>query len=82
MGLVSIPLTTANASAPNLRFLVEDHLHQGAVDFNVAVVINHAYPVYTQAFPYPLPLVSVAEFQFRYNNRQNTDIFGAVIGGC
>ena len=24
----------------------------------------------------------VAEFQFRYNNRTNPDIFGAVIGGC
>jgi hypothetical protein len=24
----------------------------------------------------------VAEFQFRYNNRRNPDIFGAVIGGC
>jgi transposase-like protein len=24
----------------------------------------------------------VAEFQFRYNNRQNPDIFGATIGGC
>jgi transposase-like protein len=24
----------------------------------------------------------VAEFQFRYNNRMNEDIFGAVIGGC
>jgi uncharacterized C2H2 Zn-finger protein len=28
-----------------------------------------------------LPLY-VAEFQFRYNNRTNADIFGAVIGGC
>jgi transposase-like protein len=28
-----------------------------------------------------LPL-SVAEFQFRYNNRTNPDIFGAAIGGC
>ncbi len=28
-----------------------------------------------------LPLY-VAEFQFRYNNRQNADIFDAVIGGC
>jgi len=28
-----------------------------------------------------LPLY-VAEFQFRYNNRSNADIFGAVIGGC
>jgi hypothetical protein len=28
-----------------------------------------------------LPLY-VAEFQFRYNNRSNVDIFGAVIGGC
>ena len=28
-----------------------------------------------------LPLY-VAEFQFRYNNRANPDIFGAVIGGC
>jgi hypothetical protein len=24
----------------------------------------------------------VAEFQFRYNNRSNADIFGAVIGAC
>ena len=24
----------------------------------------------------------VAEFQFRYNNRENTDIFGAAIKGC
>jgi transposase-like protein len=24
----------------------------------------------------------VAEFQFRYNNRQNPDIFGAVVSGC
>jgi transposase-like protein len=28
-----------------------------------------------------LPLY-VAEFQFRYNNRHNPDIFGAAIGGC
>jgi ISXO2-like transposase domain len=24
----------------------------------------------------------VAEFQFRYNNRMNNDIFGAVVSGC
>jgi ISXO2-like transposase domain len=24
----------------------------------------------------------VAEFQFRYNNRENADIFGAAISGC
>lgn len=24
----------------------------------------------------------VAEFQFRYNNRSNADIFGTAIGGC
>jgi hypothetical protein len=24
----------------------------------------------------------VAEFQFRYNNRFNHDIFGAVVSGC
>ena len=28
-----------------------------------------------------LPLY-VAEFQFRYNNRDNADIFGEAIGGC
>ena len=28
-----------------------------------------------------LPLY-VAAFQFRYNNRQNPDIFGAAIAGC
>ena len=28
-----------------------------------------------------LPLY-VAEFQFRYNNRENADIFGAVVKGC
>jgi hypothetical protein len=29
-----------------------------------------------------MPPMYVAEFQFRYNNRLNPDIFGAVIGGC
>ena len=24
----------------------------------------------------------IAEFQFRYNNRENADIFGAAIRGC
>jgi hypothetical protein len=24
----------------------------------------------------------IAEFQFRYNNRGNLDIFGTAIGGC
>jgi hypothetical protein len=24
----------------------------------------------------------VAEFQFRYNNRENADIFGEAIAGC
>ena len=28
-----------------------------------------------------LPLC-VAEFQFRHNNRENVDIFGAAIAGC
>jgi len=28
-----------------------------------------------------LPLY-VAEFQFRYNNRDNADIFGTTIAGC
>jgi len=28
-----------------------------------------------------LPLY-VAEFQFRYNNRKNADIFGAAVAGC
>ena len=28
-----------------------------------------------------LPLY-VAEFEFRYNNRHNADIFGAAIGAC
>jgi hypothetical protein len=28
-----------------------------------------------------LPLY-VAEFQFRYNNRMNADIFGAAVAGC
>jgi len=36
----SVLRSTANASAPNLRFLVEDHVQQGAVDFNVTVVVN------------------------------------------
>jgi IS1 family transposase len=27
-------------------------------------------------------LLYVAEFQFRYNNRQNPDIFGTAIAGC
>ena len=31
--------------------------------------------------PKSLPLC-VAEFQFRYNNRENEDIFGAVVSEC
>jgi hypothetical protein len=31
--------------------------------------------------PKYLPLY-VAEFQFRYNNRDNSDIFGTAINGC
>jgi hypothetical protein len=31
--------------------------------------------------PKYLPL-HVVEFQFRYNNRENPDIFGAAISGC
>ena len=34
------PLTIANASGSNLRFIVQNHVQQGTVDFNVAVVIN------------------------------------------
>jgi hypothetical protein len=30
----------ANASGSNLRFIVENHVQQGTVDFNVAVVVN------------------------------------------
>ena len=34
----------------------------------------------TKCARYMLPYV--AEFQFRYNNRFNPDIFGAAISGC
>ena len=34
------PLTIANASGSNLRFIVQNHVQQGTVDFNVAVVVN------------------------------------------
>ena len=37
----SSPLSrSSRASAPNLRLVVENHVQQGTVDFNVAVVIN------------------------------------------
>jgi hypothetical protein len=35
-----ISITTANASAPNLRLIVENHVQQGTVDFDAAVVVN------------------------------------------
>jgi hypothetical protein len=38
--LFSIRLSTANASAPNLRVIMENYVQQGTVDFNVAVVLN------------------------------------------
>ena len=34
-------------------------------------------PAYLQTLP-----LYVAEFEFRYNNRMNKDIFGAAIAGC
>jgi hypothetical protein len=39
----------------------------------------HAHPVGCQG---SLALVFVADFQFRYNNRMNADIFGTAISGC
>jgi hypothetical protein len=35
-----------------------------------SVISHHHMPLY------------VAEFQFRYNNRMNADIFGTAIKGC
>jgi len=32
--------SSSNASAPNLRLIVENHVQQGTVDFDAAVVIN------------------------------------------
>jgi hypothetical protein len=49
--------------------------------------MNRAYPVNTHSY-YPLCWVRlgfdayVAEFQFRYTNRMNEDIFGTAIEGC
>jgi hypothetical protein len=37
-----ISITTANASAPNLRLIVEHNVQQGTVDFDAAVVIDQA----------------------------------------
>jgi hypothetical protein len=32
--------STSNALAPDLRLIVEDHVQQGTVDFDAAVVVN------------------------------------------
>jgi hypothetical protein len=43
-----------NASAPNLRLIVEDHVQQGTVDFNVAVVVNKTqFPKFVHEMAHP-----------------------------
>jgi hypothetical protein len=38
--LISIPSTTANASLFDLRLIAKNHVQQGTLGFNVAIVIN------------------------------------------
>ena len=45
---------TADASAPNLRLIVEDDAQQGTVDFNVAVVVNKTqFPKFVHEMAHP-----------------------------
>jgi hypothetical protein len=46
------------------------------------VTLDQRIPDYAHEVSAKYLALYVAEFQFRYNNRANADIFGAVIGGC
>ncbi|MGO9701865.1 MAG: IS1595 family transposase [Xanthobacteraceae bacterium] len=81
-GYKGIPTAYSHAS-------VDHHRHQyvvGAVHTNTiegfwSIFKRGVVGTFHKVSAKYLPLY-VAEFQFRYNNRLNSDIFGAAIGGC
>ena len=78
------------ALAPNIRTRVIRHKNKeyvvGAVHTNTiegfwSLVKRGVVGTFHKVSAKYMPLY-VAEFQFRYNNRENMDIFGAAIARC
>ena len=56
-------------------------IHTNTIEGFWSLVKRGIVGTFHKVSPKYLPLY-VAEFQFRYNNRMNNDIFGTAIGGC
>jgi ISXO2-like transposase domain len=56
-------------------------VHTNTIEGFWSLIKRGVVGTYHQVSRKYLPLY-VAEFEFRYNNRDNTDIFGAAIGRC
>jgi IS1 family transposase len=56
-------------------------IHTNTIEGFWSILKRGVIGTYHKVTPKYLPLY-VAEFQFRYNNRQNDDIFGTAINGC
>jgi len=69
--------TPISACSPNAATLLNATAQRGYTLGN-----NLAYDARGAAGELKKIPLYVAEFQFRYNNRANADIFGAAISGC
>jgi len=76
--LIDYPHGTVNHSAH--RYVV-GAIHTQTIDGFWSIFKRGVVGTFHKVSREYMPLY-VAEFQFRYNNRQNADIFGAAISGC
>ena len=65
----------------SVRLHVVSAVHTNAIEGFWSLIKRGIMGSYHRVSKKYLPLY-VAEFQFRYNNRMNADIFGSAIGRC
>jgi transposase-like protein len=76
--LIDYPRGTVNHAA---RQYVVGAVHTNTIDGFWSIFKRGVVGTFHKVSRKYMPLY-VAEFQFRYNNRENADIFGAAIAGC
>ena len=81
MGLSAISEEFPDAVKPIEHEYVVGAVHTNTIEGFWSLMKRGVVGTYHQVSNKYLPLY-IAEFEFRYNNRQNTDIFGEAIARC